>query len=100
VFYKSAGKDLRVNPDRYTETKDFTFGSKDNFDIFVFGVSPTKVITDPQPNNKGYYLKSKIPVNELINKIQRIKWMGNSCASGGVYWLTKYEFLEQYINLL
>jgi len=98
VFDKSEGKDLRVNHNLYTETKDFTFGSKDDFDIFVFGASPTKVIKNPQPNNRGYYLKSKIPVDKLSRKIKNTKWTGNSCANGGVYWLTKYEFLKQYIN--
>ncbi len=98
VFDKSKGKDLRVNHKLYTETKDFTFGNKDDFDIFVFGASPAKVIKDPQPNNRGYYLKSKIPVDKLSRKIKNIDWTGNSCANGGVYWLTKHEFLEQYIN--
>ncbi len=98
VFDKSAGKDLRTNPALYKETGDFAFGDKNDFDVFVFGAAPKKVITNPQPNNRGYYLKSKIPVEALRRKIKSVDWTGNSCANGGVYWLTKHEFLEQYIR--
>ena len=98
IFDKSEGKDLRVNPNAYTETNDFKFSNKDDFDIFVFGASPTRITKKPTPNNRGYYLKSKIPVDDLISRIKAVDWNGNSCANGGVYWLTKYEFLEQYIK--
>lgn len=98
VFDKSSGKDLRVNPNLYTETKDFIFGDKNNFDIFVFGASPTHITEQPKPNNRGHYIKSKIPKSILINKITKLPWEGCSSASGGVYWLTKFEFLQQYIE--
>ena len=98
IFDKSRGTDLRVNPDSYKETDDFTFGDKNNFDVFVFGAAPKRITLDPKPNNRGYFLKAKIPISELIEKIKRVEWNGNSCASGGVYWLTKYEFLDQYIK--
>ena len=98
IFDKSEGKDLRVNPHVYTETNDFKFSNKDDFDIFVFGSSPRKITRNPTPNNRGYFLKSKIPVEDLICKIKAVDWNGNSCANGGVYWLTKFEFLEQYIK--
>ena len=98
VFDRSQGKDLRVNPNLYSEAKDFYFGSKDDFDIFVFGASPTHIIENPQPNNRGYYLKSKIPKHLLAKKIRELPWKGHSSASGGVYWLTKFEFLQQYIK--
>ncbi len=98
IFDKSAGKDLRVDPNAYTETNDFKFSNKDDFDIFVFGASPKRITKNPTPNNRGYFLKSKIPVEDLISRIQAVDWNGNSCANGGVYWLTKYEFLEQYIK--
>ena len=97
IFDKSEGKDLRVDPDARTETNDFKFSNKDDFDIFVFGASP-KRIKVPTSNNRGYFLKSKIPVEALISKIKAVDWNGNSCANGGVYWLTKFEFLEQYIK--
>ena len=98
IFDKSQGEDLRVDPDAYTETSDFKFTNRDDFDIFVFGASPKRITKNPTPNNRGYFLKSKIPVEDLITRIQEVDWNGNSCANGGVYWLTKYEFLEQYIK--
>ncbi len=98
IFDKSEGKDLRVNPNAYTETNDFRFSNKDDFDIFVFGASPRRITKTPTPNNRGYFLKSKIPVEELMSKIKAVDWNGYSCANGGVYWLTKFEFLEQYIK--
>ncbi len=97
VFDRSTGKDLRVViPDNITGTKDFLFANRHDFDVFVFGASPKRVIRDPKPNNRGYFLKSLIPIDLLVNRIQSIDWQGNSCASGGVYWLTKYEFWHQY----
>lgn len=96
IFDKSRGRDLRFNPTKYQKTKDFLFGNKNDFDIFVFGSSPTKIITKPQKNNRGYFLKSQIPVKQLIKNIQSIRWQGNSCANGGVFWLTKAEFCYQY----
>jgi len=98
VFDKSTGADLRVDPNLYTETGDFSFGNKHDFDVFVFGSSPAKITMRPKPNNRGHFLKAKIPVPELVEKIKRVQWEGNSCASGGVYWLTKYEFLHQYVK--
>ena len=96
IFDKSKGRDLRFNPAKYQRTKDFIFGTKNDFDIFVFGSSPTKIITNPTQNNRGYFLKSKIPVDQLIKNLKLIKWNGNSCANGGVFWLTKAEFCYQY----
>ena len=87
VFDKSEGLDLRVDTDIHIEAKDFEFGNKDDFNVFVFGTAPNRAIQDPQPNNRGYYIKSKIPVPEFIEKIKQMEWVGNSCAKGGVYWL-------------
>ncbi len=96
VFDKSKGKDLRFIPEDHKDTKDFYFGNKNNFDIFVFGASPQKITLKPKPNNRGYFLKSKIPIEELKVKIKSLPWQGNSCASGGIYWLTKSELCYQY----
>ena len=96
IFDKSKGKDLRFNPEKYKDTKDFIFGNKNDFDIFIFGASPTKIIENPTKNNRGYFLKSKIPTKQLIKNIRSIKWKGNSCANGGVFWLTKAEFCCLY----
>ena len=98
VFDKSKGNDLRVNPDLYTETDDFEFGDKENFDVFIFGASPKKTTLAPKPNNRGHFLKAKIPVPDLVEKLEKVEWTGNSCANGGVYWLTKYELLNQYVK--
>lgn len=99
VFDKSQGGDLRFNPAKYQKTKDFIFGCKNDFDIFVFGSSPTKISTNPTENNRGYFLKSKISIQQLIKNLKSIKWKGNSCANGGVFWLTKAEFCYQYSKI-
>ncbi len=99
VFDKSVGDDLRILPPaNIVGTKDFLFSNKNDFDIFVFGASPKRVIVDPKPNNRGYFLKSLVPVDVLVHRIKSVDWKGNSCASGGVYWLTKYEFWHQYVS--
>lgn len=97
VFDKSKGKDLRLNPDKYKEANDFFWGNKNSFDIFIFGAAPKKMITDkPNKNNRGYYIKSKIKINDLIKKIKNIDWEGNSSVNGGVAWFTKTEIIKNY----
>lgn len=97
VLDRSTGPDLRVqHPARVTGTRDFDFATSQDFDVFVFGASPKRVITNPKPNNRGHFLKAKIPVPILISRIKSVDWQGNSCANGGVYWLTKLEFAQQY----
>ena len=97
VLDRSEGLDLRVCvPPKITGTRDFDFGTAKDFDVFVFGASPKRVITDPKPNNRGHYLKAKVPVAMLVKRIREVDWKGNSCAKGGVYWLTKHEFVDQY----
>lgn len=96
IFDRSKGEDLRFSPKQHLDTPDFYFGTKTDFDIFVFGASPRKVITNPKPNNRGYFLKSKIPIQELKSKIRNVNWRGNSSANGGVFWLTKPELCCEY----
>lgn len=96
IFDKSSGRDLREVTG--LKAKDFRFGSKNDFDFFVFGSAPKNITKHPKSNNRGHYIKSNIPVKKLINRIRNMEWEGNSCASGGVYWLTKHEFIKQYIN--
>ena len=97
VLDRSEGLDSRVNvPPIITGTRDFDFGTEKDFDVFVFGASPKRIITEPKPNNRGHYLKAKVPVAMLVERIRDVDWKGNSCAKGGVYWLTKHEFVEQY----
>ena len=101
IFDKSAGKDLRLDPNKHKETQHFTFGTKSFFDLFVFGAAPRKITYNPQPNNRGYFLKAKKEYTRefIARNIRDINWRGNSCANGGVYWLTKAEFIEQYNRL-
>lgn len=71
---------------------------KNSGDLFVMGASP-KTVKFPQevtPNNRGYWLKSKIDIIELKSKIEKVPWDGNTCAAGGVFWLTKTEFINKY----
>ena len=96
VFDRSKGKDLRIQPSLYSEAVDFKFGKKDDYDIFMFGASPKRLIEKPMPNNRGYFIKSRIAVDSLIERIRAINWKGNSCANGGVAWFTKTEVVYQY----
>ena len=97
VFDKSAGPDLRIDPRQYVETKDFSFSGKNQaYDFFMFGASPKRIVTQPQPNNRGYFIKVKTSLTQVLANIQNIDWQGHSCAEGGVYWLTKAEIVKQY----
>ena len=96
VFSQSAGPDLRFDPAQHTEAVDFRWADKSNYDFFMFGAAPKKLIYRVQRNNRGYYLQAKIPKEELRRRIQRMAWVGNSSAAGGVYWLTKPEIVCQY----
>ena len=95
VFCRSKGKDMRT-PTELPQIKDFSFARNNDYDLFVFGASPKKIITKALPNNRGYFLKSHIAVSKLKERLANIEWKGNSCANGGVFWLTKYEFAEHY----
>ena len=75
---------------------DFAFGTPDDYEFFMFGSSPGKIVTEPKPNNRGYYIKPKIPSEEVIDRIQNVSWQGHSCANGGVAWFTKPEIVAQY----
>ena len=96
VFEKTKGRDLRFDPAKHKEAVDFRWGAKNDFDLFMFGAAPRKVTEHPTPNNRGHFLKAKISVKELARRIQSVDWRGNSCASGGVFWLTKSEVVAQY----
>ena len=93
---KSAGRDLRIHEHLYREATDFKFGQADDYDIFMFGASPTKLIKQPTANNRGHFLKSKIALDELIRRLKAMPWQGNACANGGVAWFTKTEIVYQY----
>ena len=96
VLDRSPGKDLRMDPSLYKEAVDFAFGTKDDYAFFIFGAAPHKIVMRPKPNNRGYFIKPKIPVEKLIKRIKGVNWVGNSCANGGVAWFTKPEVVAQY----
>lgn len=91
------GVDLREVERKDFDNKHFSIVKSDG-DIFVMGAAPktVKFPNEVNSNNRGYWLKSKIPLQELIANIQSTDWRGNSSASGGVYWLNKTEFLNCY----
>ena len=90
------GPDLRFNEEDHTESKDFEFALKEDYDFFVFGANPGKVVKKPSSNNRGYYIKSKINANDLAENFRKLKWNGHSCANGGVAWFTKPEIIKYY----
>ena len=97
VFDKSnRGTDLRFNEKNYSESKDFEFAQKSDYDFFIFGANPEKIIKTPTPNNRGYYIKSKINQHELANNFRKLRWKGHSCANGGVAWFTRPEIIKYY----
>ncbi len=98
IFDKSRGKDLRDNPHMYKDKVPFTFGSKEYFDLFLFGAAPKRIITKPKPNNRGHFIKSEIGVEKLKKRFLDIDWQGLSSASGGVYWLTQGEIIKHYYD--
>ena len=96
VFDKSAGVDLRIDPADHQQACDFQFGSIDDYDCFVFGANPGKVIFNPTSNNRGYFIKSGIELDTLVERFRKLDWQGNSCANGGVAWFSKVEVVKQY----
>lgn len=95
VFCKSKGIDLRT-PTKLPDIPDFSFSDSGDYDLFVFGAAPKRIIKQAKPNNRGHFLKAHIDINQLIKNFKAVDWQGNSCANGGVYWLTKNELATQY----
>ena len=99
VIDRSSGEDLRAPClSHVVETEDFVFANGKDYDLFVFGASPRKILGrgEVKTNNRGYFLKAKTEVNALVDKIKSVPWQGSSCANGGVFWLNKTEFITQY----
>jgi len=101
IWKKNAKKDLRIIPE--TSCKDFEILIKKDShkaDFFIFGSAPHKILPVDmvQPNNRGYYIKSKIDVKILKHRIKNIDWKkhGNSSVNGGVFWMTKSEIFVAY----
>ncbi len=102
VFDKSNGNDLRFKVEKrmYKESIDFYFSTIQDYDFFIFGACPNKIIKTPTQNNRGYHIKTKIQSEEVIKRLQQVNWKGNSCAHGGVAWFTKPEIVSQYENFI
>ena len=100
IFDKSKGDCLRFNPELYTETDDWTYANRREYDFFVMGAALNTVKDIPEENNRGYYIKVK--KNKDIQKIKdnfiNGNWKGFSSANGGVSWLTKPEVVKEYIS--
>jgi hypothetical protein len=79
--------------------KHFSICSKESGELFVMGAScnTVKYPNDVLPTNRGYYLQTNsLTVEELKSNIESVNWKGLSSAKGGVAWLTKTEFMNQY----
>lgn len=85
------GVDLRFDVDKYKYNPYFSYCAKEEADFFMFGAAPKKIIKPSMvnSNNRGYYIKPLVP--NLADVLSTINWSGNSSASGGVSWFTKYE---------
>jgi hypothetical protein len=98
IFDKSFGDDLRFQPEKYPDTKDFVFGTSYYKYFFIFGAAPNNVIESPAPQNRGYNIKVRESVNveRVKDNFMKCPWTGNSSVSGGAAWRTKAEIVYQY----
>lgn len=103
IWIKDCDKeDLRAKKIIITETNDFSIVGKHDSSgvIFSFGASPSKIIHREavKESNRGYFLSPKIDKELLITKIKAVNWnnYGKSSVSGGVFWLTKTEYIMSY----
>lgn len=95
VFERGTGQDLRQ--DVNISSNDFTFGTKLDYDFFVFGAAPHRTIMSPKSNNRGYYIKATgKDIKTLRHNFKTINWKGYSSAGGGVSWFTKVDLIENY----
>lgn len=99
IFDKSNGVNLMFDKSKYISCEDFNWSTKEDSDLFIMGAGQkVKYPNEVTPNNRGYYLKALIDVDDLINKLNSVKWVGYSSVNGGVSWLTKYEIIKLYKN--
>ena len=102
IFERNQGQCLRFDPNIYKDTNDWVFSNKKDYDFFIFGASPKKVISIPNDKNRGYYIKLKNKKNktDIIDNFKNISWNGNSSVSGGVSWFTKPEIVKIYREII
>ena len=97
IFEKSEGINLMFDVSKYKECNDFSYCKKEDGDIYIMGAGcKVKLPSEVTKNNRGYYLKSNIPIKDLISKLNNTLWYGNSSANGGVWWLSKPELIKIY----
>ncbi len=98
IFDKSPGQDLKFMPEKYKDTKDFIYGSKNNYDFFVMGAAPYNIKDSPSPTNRGYYIKVRegVAPEQVRCNFESASWVGNSSVAGGVSWFTQPEMVRQY----
>jgi hypothetical protein len=66
----------------------FVFSNSLNYDFFIFGSMPKNILKKGKKiseNNRGYYIKSKIPTNKIIKNFKKCNWNGHSSVNGGVF---------------
>lgn len=99
-FNKSDGKCLRFDPEKWKESKEWTFGTEDDFSFYVMGAAPKRLKMKPHENNRGDFIKVKpgFSISSVRSKFRNNLWKGNSSANGGVSWLTKPELVHRYEN--
>ncbi len=97
IFDKSKGKNLMFNKNEYRTCDDFEYCKKEDADFYMMGAGgKIKLPSEVTENNRGYWLKSLIDVDELYIKLTNTNWDGHSSANGGVSWLTKAEVIKAY----
>lgn len=97
--YYECNINLRESVKVKKTTDHFVFSKKENSDIFLFGASPSKIIS-PQnvgQTNRGYYLSCNNQVSETISNIDW-KSVGLSSVNGGVSWFTKQQIIDIYLE--
>lgn len=105
VFTKNSNfKDLRFDVDKYMQHKDFKVVKRDECpDFYVMGaaLNTVKEIKDVHPNNRGYYIKSNINIDELKRRFKDGNWLkyANSSVNGGVSWFSKPEMFFAYSKM-
>lgn len=97
--------DLRKPNEMRTSTFDFRIVSKqEQGGLFVFGASPAKYIdpADVNSNNRGYYIEATgASLSDIKFVLDHGDWRkyGKSSVNGGVFWLTKTEFINSYESI-
>jgi hypothetical protein len=101
IWTKEKGiNDFSFDVKKYKTHPDFDFVKMEEADFYIMGASPktVKQISEVNPNNRGYYIKSNIDINILKEEFKNIDWAfhGNSSANGGVSWYSMPEIIKTY----